>query len=618
MSRIFISYKRQDKDIVLPIVEEIKQKTGVDCWIDLNGIESGDQFQNVIIDAIDNADIVIFMLSKNFIAPYRDEIIGEIDLKKQTFPEKEVMYALRHNKRLIPVSIDGTTVYDCKWLEFNCSGLDCVNWSNNELKIKLINSLIALEKESVGKSTEPNLFTSSSKRCSPFPKKVLKYMVDTFWWSLKHFVSFLLIFDLALTILWGISYTHNSSGHWIRIVDYSISLFPLLATIALCRFYIAYMNYKRRYNTIYISLGIFLLCLILYIAGSKFRSTTQMITYPLLFLCGPYNLNHTQIWEFYSSMTCSPFAKGIILLLPYIITLLNSLIVSFSLPKEKSNSKAYLLVISPKKDMYPPVLIFLILIFACHLGIDLGFMGNDFSLTLLCYYCWLFVLKHNYKNLSIHDFLLVTFLWVLLLLFRYVGVIGGFIGLSIFISWRLYKKGVPVLMCIFTFFSISIFLPCSNAGYNIFTCNESCVLRYQPVNRGVWLTQTIQFPHRWGIRDRYGYIMEPIYDHVDIADYNYFGYEKLYVVKKDNLCGLYDIDLGHETIPVICSTINQKNSDTFELFHRQTKELSKYKSPCYYYSISEKDLVRNFDDLYKFSDGYISNTFYERNQLIGY
>ena len=71
MARIFVSYKRQDKDIVYPIVEEIKQNTGIDCWIDLEGIESGDQFQNVIIDAIDNADIVVFMLSKNFIIGMR-------------------------------------------------------------------------------------------------------------------------------------------------------------------------------------------------------------------------------------------------------------------------------------------------------------------------------------------------------------------------------------------------------------------------------------------------------------------------------------------------------------------------------------------------------------------
>ncbi len=78
MTRLFVSYKRQDKGKVFPIVEEIKQRTGIDCWIDLEGIESGDQFQNVIIDAIDQADIVVFMLSKNFIAiaPYRDEQTG--------------------------------------------------------------------------------------------------------------------------------------------------------------------------------------------------------------------------------------------------------------------------------------------------------------------------------------------------------------------------------------------------------------------------------------------------------------------------------------------------------------------------------------------------------------
>ena len=142
MHRIFISYKRVDKDKVFPIVEEIKQKTGVDCWIDLEGIESGDQFQNVIIEAIDRADIVIFMLSKNFIAPYRDGKTGKIDLKKQTFPEKEVMYALAEGKRLIPLSIDGTTVNDCKWLKFNCAGLDCIDWGDAKLKNKLLRNLI--------------------------------------------------------------------------------------------------------------------------------------------------------------------------------------------------------------------------------------------------------------------------------------------------------------------------------------------------------------------------------------------------------------------------------------------------------------------------------------------
>lgn len=139
--KIFISYKRKDKDIVFPIVDEIRNKIGVNCWIDMEGIESGDQFQNVIINAIEEADIVAFILSVNFIAPYIDEKTGQVDLKKQTFTEREVMYALRHNKRLIPISIDNTTVYDCKWLEFNCSGLDCIDWNDINQRNKLYQNL---------------------------------------------------------------------------------------------------------------------------------------------------------------------------------------------------------------------------------------------------------------------------------------------------------------------------------------------------------------------------------------------------------------------------------------------------------------------------------------------
>lgn len=141
MSKIFISYKRRDKDLVFPIVREIFENTGVDCWIDLDGIESGDQFQNVIIDAIDNADIVVCMLSKNFIAPYKDERTGNIDLNKQTFPQKEVMYALDEDKRLIPLSIDGTSVRDCKWLKFNCIGLDCIDWKKQEQREKFFRNV---------------------------------------------------------------------------------------------------------------------------------------------------------------------------------------------------------------------------------------------------------------------------------------------------------------------------------------------------------------------------------------------------------------------------------------------------------------------------------------------
>ena len=51
--RIFISYKRVDKDRVFELKKEIEQSTGEKCWIDLDGIESDAQFADVIMNAID-------------------------------------------------------------------------------------------------------------------------------------------------------------------------------------------------------------------------------------------------------------------------------------------------------------------------------------------------------------------------------------------------------------------------------------------------------------------------------------------------------------------------------------------------------------------------------------
>lgn len=237
MAKIFISYKRQDKNFVFPIVEEIKQKTGIDCWIDLEGIESGDQFQNVIIDAIDNADIVVFILSKNFIAPYRNEITGKIDIKKQTFPEKEIMYALRHNKRLIPISIDGTTVYDCKWLEFNCSGLDCINWKIEGQKVKLLNDLWNWTATQEDKGQEQKTFAENSQE-----KWIIKVIcnVGRYSMTLFSYMSVFLIFFLFAYLFfyegprastYNARLLEDSSGHIIKDTFFIPSVVALLSAI---------------------------------------------------------------------------------------------------------------------------------------------------------------------------------------------------------------------------------------------------------------------------------------------------------------------------------------------------------------------------------------------------
>ena len=64
MSEIFISYSRKDKECVERIVVEIEQTVGVKCWIDLEGIDSAEQFENVIVDAISQSKVVLFMMSE--------------------------------------------------------------------------------------------------------------------------------------------------------------------------------------------------------------------------------------------------------------------------------------------------------------------------------------------------------------------------------------------------------------------------------------------------------------------------------------------------------------------------------------------------------------------------
>lgn len=66
MKKIFISYKRTNKNQVFQLVKRIENQLGIKCWVDLDGIESSTQFASKICSAIDNAEVVIFM---HFIIP---------------------------------------------------------------------------------------------------------------------------------------------------------------------------------------------------------------------------------------------------------------------------------------------------------------------------------------------------------------------------------------------------------------------------------------------------------------------------------------------------------------------------------------------------------------------
>lgn len=97
MSRVFISYKRADKEKVFPLKDKIEAAIGEPCWIDLDGIESDAQFVNVIMQAIDDAEIFLFMYSK--------EHSCITDFEKD-WTVRELNYARQKGKTIIFVDID--------------------------------------------------------------------------------------------------------------------------------------------------------------------------------------------------------------------------------------------------------------------------------------------------------------------------------------------------------------------------------------------------------------------------------------------------------------------------------------------------------------------------------
>ena len=100
---IFISYKRLDKDKVFSIKDFIERNTGCNCWIDLDGIESDAQFADIIIKAINNAKVFLFMYSNTH---------AKIENFDEDWTVREIMFAQMKKKRIVFVNIDDTPLTD--------------------------------------------------------------------------------------------------------------------------------------------------------------------------------------------------------------------------------------------------------------------------------------------------------------------------------------------------------------------------------------------------------------------------------------------------------------------------------------------------------------------------
>ena len=102
-NRIFISYKRTDKEVVFKIKDKVENATGEKCWIDLDGIESDAMFKSVIIKAINECEVFLFMYSQKH---------SEITDFDNDWTIKELNFASKKKKRVVFVNIDGSELSD--------------------------------------------------------------------------------------------------------------------------------------------------------------------------------------------------------------------------------------------------------------------------------------------------------------------------------------------------------------------------------------------------------------------------------------------------------------------------------------------------------------------------
>ena len=121
---VFVSYSRKDYKCVRSVITALTSH-GYQCWMDRDGIESGDLFKRVIVKAIKDSKVVLFFSSANS--------------NSSEWTIKEVNTAVQLKKPIIPILLDEAPYDDSILLDL--SGLDFVSIKDNELTSRLMRAL---------------------------------------------------------------------------------------------------------------------------------------------------------------------------------------------------------------------------------------------------------------------------------------------------------------------------------------------------------------------------------------------------------------------------------------------------------------------------------------------
>ncbi len=110
-AQIFISYSRKDKMEIKGICELLNQMN-ISYWIDVDGTYSGENFKTVIVEAIGNSDLVLFISSANSNA--------------SSNVAKEISLADKLKKTILPIKLDNTPY--ASMIEYDLVGIDYIDY----------------------------------------------------------------------------------------------------------------------------------------------------------------------------------------------------------------------------------------------------------------------------------------------------------------------------------------------------------------------------------------------------------------------------------------------------------------------------------------------------------
>lgn len=146
---IFISYSRKDSEIVDQFVSRLTD-AGYNVWIDRDGIYSGDQFKAIIVKAIKSSSLVVFVSSANSNA--------------SDWTVKEISYALKKGKTIIPVKLDDAEYDDS--IDFDLINIDFIQYQPNQF-LSTLDRLIASIEKHLGQNKQTSSTNKSNGNLTP-------------------------------------------------------------------------------------------------------------------------------------------------------------------------------------------------------------------------------------------------------------------------------------------------------------------------------------------------------------------------------------------------------------------------------------------------------------------